>query len=299
MKSLLPFCLIVYECTVNFRRVKLPKLAQDVGVVVVVSHHWQISNYLVILLAPVFELGYYVAMEKQGIFIVIEGIDGAGKTTQAKMLADALAAAGETVVASKEPTDGIWGRKIRESAQSGRMNLDQELEAFIEDRKEHVAKLIQPALARGEVVILDRYFYSTIAYQGSRGANYIEIANKMRSLFPIPDIVLLYDIAPEISLNRIAHTRGDIPNHFEKIDSLREVRTVFGALSKSEQVFRVINASSSIDLVFQETCRILLEDVLKKKRCAKPYDCDIFYCTFRQFGQCSWSELHDKLALKR
>jgi dTMP kinase len=112
-----------------------------------------------------------MAAAKEGILLAVDGIDGAGKTTQVKLLADALRAAGENVLASKEPTDGQWGRRLRQSAQNGRLSLEDELHAFIEDRKEHVATTILPALAAGSVVLLDRYFYSTIAYQGARGAD--------------------------------------------------------------------------------------------------------------------------------
>jgi dTMP kinase len=66
-------------------------------------------------------------------------------------------------VRSKEPTDGPWGQKIRQSAQTGRMSVEDELHAFTEDRKEHVRDLILPALTAGKAVVLDRYFYSTIA----------------------------------------------------------------------------------------------------------------------------------------
>lgn len=93
-----------------------------------------------------------------GILIAVDGIDGAGKTTQVELLREAFEAAGETVTASKEPTNGPWGRLVRESAQSGRLGLADELHAFLEDRKEHVEELVKPALARGEIVILDRYF---------------------------------------------------------------------------------------------------------------------------------------------
>src|SRR4051794_4247303 len=103
-----------------------------------------------------------------GILIAVEGIDGAGKTTQVTRLCAALADVGETVVRSKEPTNGPHGRRLRESAQTGRMNADEELQTFIADRREHVETVIRPALERGETVILDRYFYSTVAYQGVR-----------------------------------------------------------------------------------------------------------------------------------
>src|SRR4051794_35061604 len=119
-----------------------------------------------------------------GIFIVVDGIDGAGKTTQVQLIGDALEAAGEVVVRSKEPTNGPWGQKLRASAANGRLPLDAELRAFVEDRKEHVASVIRPAMDDGKIVIVDRYFYSTIAYQGSRGADACSVEGDMRSLFP-------------------------------------------------------------------------------------------------------------------
>ena len=76
----------------------------------------------------------------------MEGIDGAGKTTQVALLAASLRELGKDVVTSKEPTNGPWGRKIRQSAISGRMNLEDELKAFVEDRKEHLRDLIEPRL---------------------------------------------------------------------------------------------------------------------------------------------------------
>src|SRR5271166_6015958 len=80
------------------------------------------------------------------------------------------------------------------------------------DRTEHVEKLIGPALDAGKIVILDRYFYSSIAYQGSRGANVAEVKEIMESRFPIPDAVFLLDIDPILSVHRIAHSRQEEPN---------------------------------------------------------------------------------------
>ena len=94
-----------------------------------------------------------------GILIAFEGIDGAGKTTQVDLVASFFERAGEAFVRSREPTDGPWGRKIKESAVNGRLSPAEELEAFTEDRKEHVRQLIAPALAAGKVILLDRYFY--------------------------------------------------------------------------------------------------------------------------------------------
>src|SRR2546430_9038964 len=123
-----------------------------------------------------------------GILIAIEGIDGAGKTTQVAHLADFLKRAGDSPICSKEPTNGPWGRKIRESAANGRMNLADELRAFTEDRKQHVRDLILPSLAAGRTIILDRYLYSTVAYQGARGCDIDLLMSEMLSIAPEPDV---------------------------------------------------------------------------------------------------------------
>ncbi len=125
---------------------------------------------------------------------------------------------------SREPTDGRWGRLLRESAVSGRMSLEEELHAFEEDRKEHVAAVIRPALEAGKIVILDRYFYSTIAYQGARGADVAEVRARMEAQFPIPDAVFILDAEPRLGVQRIAESRGGTPDHFEDREYLERVR---------------------------------------------------------------------------
>ena len=114
----------------------------------------------------------------QGLFIVIEGIDGTGKSTQSKRLAEWFRSRGREVVLSREPTDGPWGKKLRESATTGRLSAEEELECFLNDRREHVEMSIKPALAEGKVVILDRYYFSTMAYQGARGFDPVEIRRR-------------------------------------------------------------------------------------------------------------------------
>lgn len=204
-----------------------------------------------------------------GIFIAIEGIDGAGKTTQVERLRRKLESDGEKVVVSKEPTDGPWGRKIRESAERGRMELADELQAFINDRDEHVRDTIRPALARGEIVILDRYFYSTIAYQGARGNNVAELAATMRSRFPEPDVVFLIDTDPAEAMRRISEARGDVPNAFERQDALEAIQKVFLELAAEDDRIHVVDGGQSIDAIAANIVQTLEEGALKARRAAR------------------------------
>jgi len=201
-----------------------------------------------------------------GILIAFEGIDGAGKTTQVELLTQLLVSRGERVVRSKEPTDGAWGRKIRASATSGRMSLADELNAFIEDRKEHVANLIRPTLAAGGIVILDRYYFSTIAYQGARGANVDELREQMLRIAPPPDVVFLIDLDPQVGLSRISDSRGEVPNDFERLEPLTMIRRIFLDLAAADPTIRTIDGSRAVDLVHEDVKNGLLEGVLARKR---------------------------------
>jgi dTMP kinase len=173
----------------------------------------------------------------QGVLIAIEGIDGSGKTTQANLLADYLRGRGLTVLATKEPTRGPWGQKLRESKHAGRLSPSEELRYFIEDRRQHVVEEIAPALSRGEVVIVDRYYYSTVAYQGARGLDPAELLRKNQEFAPIPDLVVLLDVDPRVGIERI-QKRGDQQDEFEKLEDLTNVRAVFGQLDEPH-IFKI------------------------------------------------------------
>ncbi len=232
-------------------------------------------------------------LRRRGIFVVIEGIDGTGKTTQAALLADALRGAGLAPVASREPTGGYWGRKIRESAQRGRMPLEEELEAFIEDRAEHVRLLIQPALDAGEIVILDRYFYSTIAYQGGRGGNVSVLQARMEALFPIPDAVYLLDLDPTAALERIAGLRKDTPDEFERPGALARTREIFRQLSGP---ILKIDAAQPPEAIHEQLLSAFVHGPLRAARCAVEGGCaDPVQCSYARQGQCEWWELRRRL----
>jgi dTMP kinase len=229
-------------------------------------------------------------LSDRSILIAIEGIDGAGKTTQVDLLRRALENAGEAPVVSKEPTNGPWGKIIKESANTGRLSPADELNAFLNDRTEHVSSLVKPALEEGRIVILDRYFYSSIAYQGSRGAHYLEIREIMESKFPIPDAVFILDLEPIVSVNRIAHSRGEQPNHFEDRKNLAKAREIFNQLSGT--MIHRVDGSMSRQAVHALLRDKLIEGPLKEKRCAKHYGCDNpFHCTFRHTNNCEWVKM--------
>jgi dTMP kinase len=166
-----------------------------------------------------------------GFFVVIEGIDGAGKSTQAKLLGERLTARGHRVVLSREPTMGQWGKQLRASAQTGRLSIEEEVELFLKDRREHVNELILPRLRQGSVVIVDRYYFSTAAYQGARGVDPQELIRRNEEFAPEPDLLVLFDLPVEDGLARV-RARGDQADHFEQVEALRRVREIFLSIDK-------------------------------------------------------------------
>ena len=184
-------------------------------------------------------------MQKPGLLIILEGIDGTGKSTQAKRLGAWFEARGREVVLSREPTDGPWGRKLRESAATGRLSPEDELEYFLKDRRQHVEEVIQPALDAGKVVILDRYYFSTMAYQGARGFDPAEIRRKNEEFAPRPDLLVILDLDVDTALERIG-SRGDTANEFEKRESLQRCREIFLSLA-DEPFARVVDSGRSLD----------------------------------------------------
>lgn len=186
------------------------------------------------------------------MFIVIEGIDGTGKSTQAAWLAEWFRAQGREVVLDFEPTRGPHGMKLRESFTTGRLAPEEELALFLEDRKEHVTQVIEPALRAGQVVILDRYYFSNMAFQGALGFDPQEIRRSNEAFAPVPDLLFIFDLDTDTALVRISR-RGDETNEFEKRDNLERCRGIFLSV-KDEPFVRVIDVSKSMDEV-QERLR--------------------------------------------
>lgn len=204
-----------------------------------------------------------------GLLIVIEGIDGAGKTTLANSLATRLRAeCGVEVVASKEPTHGPWGTQLRATAQTGRLSPEEELRLLVLDRQQHVAELIAPALAGGKIVILDRYLYSNIAYQGAEGLPPGE-AVRANAFAPAADLVLYLDVPVAVGLGRI-RARGDVANRFETADNLERVRRLFDAHLPPPPVGVTIDGTQSADTVLADAMKAFVRAVALKIDAAEP-----------------------------
>lgn len=196
-----------------------------------------------------------------GLLIAVEGIDGAGKTTLVQALHQWLSSVGAKVEVSKEPTQGPWGAKLREAAASGRTSAEDERRYLILDRKQHVAELIQPALRRNAIVVLDRYYPSMLAYQGAAGLDVGELLTD-NAFAPTPDVLLLLDLDPALGLARI-RARGDVPNHFETPDSLTAAREIFLSMDVPKVV---IDAALPVEEVIAEAQKRVLLAIANKFR---------------------------------
>jgi len=166
-----------------------------------------------------------------GRLIALEGLDGCGKSTQQARLAEALRGRGLDVVETREPTDGATGRRIRAMARSGEtLAREEELRWFWQDRREHVDLVIEPALSAGRCVLTDRYYLSTVAYQGARGLDWREILARSEAEFPRPDAALLFELPAEEGLAR-TRARGAVAEPvFEELEHLRRAEAIFDAL---------------------------------------------------------------------
>ena len=168
-----------------------------------------------------------------GRLIAFEGLDGCGKSTQLQRFAQNAKHAGWDVVVTGEPTSGPTGRRIREMARSGTaLAPAEELRWFLEDRRVHVREVIEPALAAGQWLLTDRYFLSTVAYQGARGLDFEQILADSESEFPIPDLVVLLEIDAAVALERIRSRGGVLEAVFERQEFLETVAEVFAAIDR-------------------------------------------------------------------
>jgi dTMP kinase len=203
-----------------------------------------------------------------GLFIAFEGGEGMGKTTQARSIAIWLREQGYDVVTTHEPGATKIGMRLRalllDTSQVG-MSSQAEALLYAADRAEHVAKVIDPALRRGAVVITDRYIDSSLAYQGAgRGLPTADIArlNSWATDGRMPDLTVLLDMDPVVGLSR--HARSADRLEAEPAEFHRRVRSGFVALARADpERYLVLDATAPPDIVtelIKDRIRELLPD---------------------------------------
>ncbi len=192
-------------------------------------------------------------MPERGWLIVFEGIDGTGKSTQCREMEAYLNTLEIPVTRLREPTDGIWGQKIRKILSDGRGDLtrEEELSWFIKDRREDVEKNIVPALNLNKVVLMDRYYYSTAAYQGALGLDPQNILRENENFAPIPDRTYVFTASPEECLARIESSR-ESHSSFEKLDYLNQVQKIFDSFDGNN--IKRIKSSGTIKDIHSQLC---------------------------------------------
>ncbi len=201
-------------------------------------------------------------MAERGKFIVLEGIDGSGTTTQArKLVSYLLSFPGYHVFGTREPTGFDKGREIKRRLQEDReagvdpfreKGLEYAL-LYVEDRREHTEQIIKPLLERGVHVVSDRYKYSTFAYQQAQGRGFDELAGMHESLL-VPDLVLILDLPAEEALGRRV-ADGTPPEVFETLPFQQAVRKNYLSLRDrlpEENIVLINSSMKNIEQVFSQ-----------------------------------------------
>ena len=189
-----------------------------------------------------------------GLFVVVEGIDGSGKSEIIKMLHNYLFSKNKKyrLLTTREPTNGKYGNQINEKdPQSSSKKL---MELFVKDREEHLNNTIEPFLKNSNenelnIVLCDRYYYSTIAFQGAQGLDINELIGKNKD-FRKPDIAFILDANPKVALKRIEYREKE---KFEKLEFMKKIRDNFLKLPKMLQDnVIIINSNKSLGEVFDD-----------------------------------------------
>jgi len=201
-------------------------------------------------------------IENKGKFIVFEGIDGSGQSTQAQLLDNFLKDNGLKVICTKEPTkESEIGKRIRAILKGEQIIEPRELQKlFVEDREWHLENIVNPSLNRGEMVICDRYLFSTIAFGGADGLdkNWLWQMNKD---FLMPDLLFFIKTSPVVAMTRIDKRDGGKRQLFEKQEKLERAfhnyQDIFQQLTTPP--FYEINGEVAIEEVFEQIKNIIIK----------------------------------------
>lgn len=212
--------------------------------------------------------------EQRGKFIVFEGNDGAGKSTQARRLAEYLKEQGLDVILTRQPGGIPETELFRSLALDDRFREDgtTQLLFFAADRREHLKRQIVPALGRGTIVICDRFSLSTIVYQHyDRGISFEDVRyidrvarSNIGGIKEVqPDLVIVIDASPEVTMRRKS---GEQESHFDRdgLEKQKRRREAYLTLAK-RYGWRVVNAEQEKDKVFRDVVKILDEEGVLSK----------------------------------
>ena len=200
------------------------------------------------------------------LFISFEGMDGCGKSTQARLLKEWLEKGGREAVLTREPGGSPGAEEIRDlllSGDAGRWSCETELLLFAAARRDHVERTIEPALRSGQIVVCDRFADSTRVYQSRAREGMREIVDRLHELMigREPDLTLLIDVDPETALSRVTR-RGGADNRFESLgmDVHRRIREGFLELAREcPQRFRIVDGNRPEEEIAQTVCAAVSE----------------------------------------
>ena len=192
-------------------------------------------------------------MENKGKLIVLEGVDGSGKSFHAEELTHWLKEQGKAALHTKEPSRGPIGLLLRKYLKEDALPLVDAL-LFTADRAEHLEKEIQPAIEAGKIVVCERYVYSTIVYQAAQGLDWNWL-KELNSFAPKPDLTLLIDLRPDIAVKRTS-----TKEKFETQNFLEKVSKNYERLAK-EEGFVVINGGRGKTVVQKDIRKAISEKI--------------------------------------
>ena len=196
---------------------------------------------------------------KRGVFIVVDGLDGSGKSEIVKMLHNYLFSKNKKyrIMTTREPTNGKYGAKIRKMLAKEKNPLSSSkklVDLFVKDREDHLKKNVEPFLktVNGHelnIVVCDRYYYSTVAFQGAQGMD-MEMLIRKNKKFRKPDIAIILDVEPSVALRRIEYRKKE---KFEQLEFMKKIRKNFLRMPRMlKDNIKIIDSNKGINRVFAD-----------------------------------------------